>query len=249
MAIDLDCAGANAVVAWRNGDKIEAVVVIYDEQLGSVANSYHQAPSAILPFDNDPVKYLHGGIHHEREKFPVKFGAFVLLDKLECMDPLNPIRVRLMKEKRKAGFDEAQFKAGVEDASKQLLRFILTSAKRTLELGMPDVRIPDNCQVQINTVALAVPSQWGSDFLGVYERLLKEAFAEVYDQMSSVAARNIRVVSHTDATAIAHYFLQALSGPSRRDPHNEGIIPSIDEARGSINTQLFIYCDRYHAVS
>lgn len=234
------------MVVWRNGDKIEAVVVIFDEQLGSVANSYHQAPSAILPFDNDPVKYLHGGIRHEREKLPVKFGPFVLLDKLECMDPLNPIRVRLMKEKSKAGFDEAQFKAGVEDASKQLLRFVLTSAKHTL--GMPYVRVPNNYQVQINTVAMAFPSQWGSAVRGVYERLVNEALAEVYDQMSSVAARNIRVVSHTDATAIANYFLQSLSGVSRWGLHDRGVIPSIDEVCGSTNTQLFIYCGGYHAV-
>lgn len=230
---------------------------MYRDQLCYTACPVNRAPSAILPFDNDPIKYVHGGIKHEREKFPVNFGPFVLLDKLLCLDPLNPVRVRLRQEKSKAGFDEAQFKAGVKDGSKQLLRFILTSAKHTL--GMPHVRIPDNCQVQINTVAMAVPSQctinfwgvnfWGSDFRVVYERLLKEAFAEVYDQMSSVAARNINVVFHTDATAIAHYFLQFLSGANRWGLHDRGVIPSIDEVCGSINTQLFIYCDGYHAVS
>lgn len=120
-----------------------------------------QGPSHHPPFDNDPVKYLHGGIHHEREKFPVKFGAFVLLDKLKCMDPLNPIRVRLMKEKSKAGFDEAQFKAGVEDASKQLLRFIPTSAKRTLswECLM--------CASQITARSKSIRSPWQYQASGV----------------------------------------------------------------------------------
>lgn len=157
------------------------------------------------------------------------------------MQEQDPVGIQLKKEISKVGFNETNFKAALEDACKQFLRFILLSAKETLEKDKPD-------NVQIKTVAMPVPSQWDISFQSVYQRLLKESFAEIFEQMAPVAARDINVVFHNDATAIAQYFLHASSNAQGLDLRNRGIIPNIDAVGGGINTQLFIHCGGHHAV-
>lgn len=169
---------------------------------------------------------------------------FVILDKIDCMQEQSPIGIRLKKEISKVGFNETAFKAVLENASKQFLRFILLQAKETL-----DKNKPDDLQIQIKTVAMPIPSQWDISFQSVFRRLLKESFAEIYEEMAPVAARDIDVVFHNDATAIAHYFLHASSDAKGLNLRDQGIIPNIDAVGSGINTQLFIHWGGHNAVS
>lgn len=218
------------------------VVCFPDRATGGHPND---GPSAILPFGNDPVKYESRDSHFQfqREKVPFKFVPFVILDKIDYMQEQNPVTIQLKKEISKVGFNETNFKAVLEDACKQFLRFILLSAKETLEKNKPD-----DLQIQITTVAIPIPSQWDISFQNVYRRLVKESFARSFEKMAPVAAHDINVVFHNDATAIAQYFLHASSDAQGLDLRNRGIIPNIDAVGGGINTQLFIHCGGHHAV-
>lgn len=206
----------------------------------------HEISSLILPFGDDPIKYTwaNGYSQDKRDKLPVKFVPYVLLDKIEYMQEQNPVCIRLEKERSKAGFNEAHFKAVLETASKQFLRFIITNAKETLEM-----RKSDNLQIQINTIAMAVPSQWDATFQKVYKQLLEEALTEIPKEVGSAFTGRIHFEFHTDATAIAHHFLHASSDANSLNFRDCGTIPNIDAVGGSINTQLFIHCGGYHAVS
>lgn len=169
---------------------------------------------------------------------------FVILDKIDYMQEQDPVGIQLKKEISKVGFNETNFKAALEDACKQFLRFILLSARETLEKNKPY-----GLQIQIKTVAIPIPSQWDISFQSVYQRLLKESFAEIFEQMAPVAARDINVVFQNDATAIAQYFLHASSDAQGLGLRDRGIIPNIDAVGGGINTQLFIHCGGHRAVS
>lgn len=164
---------------------------------------------------------------------------YVLLDKIEYMQEQNPVGIRLKQERSKVGFNDTLFKAKTEDATKQFLRFILMCSKKALDLHKQD-----NSQIQIKTVAMAVPSNWTASFQNLYERLLREVFAEIFEEMG-----DINVVFHTDATAIAHYFLHGSSDANGLNLRRFGIIPDIDTVGAGINTQLFIDCGGHHAVS
>lgn len=67
--------------------------------------------------------------------------------------------------------------------------------------------------------------------------------------MALVAACDINVVFYNDATAIAQYFLHALSDAQGLGLRDCGIILNIDVVGGGINTQLFIYCGGHCVVS
>lgn len=235
---------ARAILAWRNGDKIYTRVVCFPDR--AIGGHPNDGPSAILPFGNDPVKNESRDSHFQfqREKVPFKFVPFVILDKIDCMQEQNPVGIQLKKEISKVGFNEANFKADLEDACKQFLRFILLSAKETLEKNKPYSSLP----IQIQTVAMPIPSQWDISFRNVYRRLVQASIAQILEQMAPVAAHDINVVFHNDATAIAHYFLHASSDAQGLDLRNRGVIPNIDAVGGGINTQLFIHCGGHHAV-
>lgn len=230
LSIDIGSTAARATLAWRNGDEIQTRVVRFPDR----TTGGHP---------NDPVKYESGDSHFQfqREKVPFKFVPFVILEKIDYMQEQDPVGIQLKKEISKVGFNETNFKAALEVACKQFLRFILLSAKETLEKEMPD-------KVQINMVAMPVPSQWDISFQSVYQRLLKESFAEIFEQMAPVAARDINVVFHNDATAIAQYFLHASSDAQGLGLRGRGIIHNIDAVGGGINTQLFIHCGGHRAV-
>lgn len=211
-----------------------------------VDRKWYETSSTIRPFDDDPIKYICNDniVQDKRGKMPIKFVPYVLLGKIKHTHHHHPIGNLLKKDRSKVGFNEAHFKAALETAFKEFLRFILMSAKKTLNM-----RKPDNLDIQIQTIAMAVPSQWDVTFRNLYERLLKEAFAAIRQELGPVFARDINVVFHTDATAIAHYFLHASSDANGLNLRNRGIIPNIDVVGGGINTQLFIHCGGYHTVS
>lgn len=206
----------------------------------------HEISSLILPFDDDPIKYTwaNGYSQDKRDKLPVKFVPYVLLDKIEYIQEQNPVGIRLKKESSKVGFNEARFKAVLETASKQFLRFIIMNAKQTL-----DMRNQDNLQLQIKTIAMAIPSQWDVTFQKVYKRLLEEALAEIPEEVGSAFTGRIHFEFHTDAKAIAHHFLHASLDANRLNLRAYRTIPNIDVVGGSVNTQLFIHCGGHHAVS
>ncbi|KAL2285605.1 hypothetical protein FJTKL_07634 [Diaporthe vaccinii] len=244
LGIDIVNTAARAVIAWREGDETQVEVVPFKFVEKPEGHGYHvfEASSDILPFDDDPIKYIRHGFPHDRtkrEKLPAMFVPYVLLDKIEYMKEQNPVGIRLKQERSKVGFNNTLFKATVEGATKQFLRFILMCSKKAL-----NKRIQENLQLQIKTVAMAVPSHWNASFQNLYERLLQEVSAEVFEEMD-----NIKVVFHTDATAIAHYFLHGSSDANGLILRQHGITPDIDTVGGGINTQLFIHCGGHHAVS
>lgn len=156
---------------------------------------------------------------------------------------LHPVRILLEHGRREVGFNEALFKAVLEEAFKQLLRFILRSAKESLNKHKPN-------NLQVKTVAIAIPSQWDISFQRLYERLLKEVFAEIFEELAPVVGRDIDVVFHSTATAIAQYFLHATTNDlGLGGLRDYGIIPGIDTTGSNNNTQLFIHCGGHYAVS
>ncbi|KAK7698007.1 hypothetical protein SLS64_012996 [Diaporthe eres] len=245
LGIDIGSTAARAAIAWREGDETRSELVPFKFAEEPEGHGYplFEASSDILPFDDGPIKYIRHGFSQDcdlkREKLPAKFVPYVLLDKIEDMEEQNPVGIRLKQQRSKAGLNDTLFKANIEDATKQFLRYILMCSKKAL-----DMRKQIYSQLRITTVAMAVPSQWNASFQSLYGRLLKEVFAECFEEMD-----DIEVVFHTDATAIAHYFLHSSSDANGLELRQHGIIPDIDTVGGGINTQLFIHCGAHHASS
>lgn len=200
-----------------------------------------QFSSSILPFDDNPNKYTGNTPQSGREASSAKFVPYALLGTTEEMQGEYPVLNRLWYERSKVGFDEALFKYRLEEAFKQFLHFVLTGSKKAV-----DVRRLDDLQMRIKTVAMTIPSQWDLDFQDLYERLLKKSFADVFEDMAQADARDVDVVFHTEATALAQYIFHQCA--SAKALALRGGMPEIETILGKTNAQCLIDCGGHNAV-
>lgn len=155
------------------------------------------------------------------------------------------VLVRLWHEIEKMNKDNARerdLKKQLKEAMKQLTRCVLTEAKKAL-----DVRKLDVLKTQLKTVAMTVPSQWDHDFQDLYEGLIREVFAEVFQDVPQVATNAIDVVFHTEATALMHYIFNRSA--SQKDLPLGGGVPEINFVLGKPNVHYFVDLGGHNAVS
>lgn len=201
-----------------------------------------QFSSRILPFDDDAKKYIGNAFQKKREESSIKFMPYALLGTTEEMEKQYPVLLQLWEKRNKPDFNEVLFIDRIENAFTQFLHFIFRAVKKAV-----DVRKFNDLHIQIKTIALTVPSQWDLDFHDLYERLVKDAFQKVFADMAQVVARNIDVVFHTEALALAQYIFHQCS--SAKEVALKGGMPNIDELMNKANVQCLIDCGGHNAVS
>lgn len=231
------------VYALLAGNDIYIQVV--EDRIESVEFSVNTTPyfsSKIYPYDGNSKRYVGHADQPGREPTSAKFAPYVIVGTTEEMQQQYHLLNRLQTEGNQDGFNQKDFEDRLEEGLKQLLRFVLTEAKRAL-----DTRRLDQLGKRLKTVAMTIPSQWDLDFQDLYERLLKQVFAEVFEGVPQAAADDIDVVFHTEATALAQYIFNRSA--SSKTLALGGGMPDIDTILAKPNAQYFVDCGGHNAVS
>ncbi|KAJ0108992.1 hypothetical protein J7T55_005540 [Diaporthe amygdali] len=242
LAIDIGSTETRLVFAWQTDDGIQIGPIENDSDKPNHLNTMAHFSSKFFPFDNDPQKYIANASRSKREDSSVKFVPYVLLGTTEEMEGQYPVLSRLWSERNKTGFDEALFRSRLEEAFKQFLRFVLTRAKQVFRVSGPD-----DLQIRVKTIAMTVPSQWDLDFQDLYERLVKEVFEEIFEDVSQADARNVNVIFHTEATALAQYIFNQCSSNKVLSIHRD--MPNIGTIMDKTNAQCLVDCGGHNANS
>lgn len=240
LAIDVGSTETRSTLVCLGRDKIHKRVVenLEEAHLSSHGVNYHS--SKVLVHDDRQPRYIGHVLEYDREVSSAKFLPYPLSRKLQKFMDQYPLLGRLLAESGRV--EKADFHARLEDAFIQFLRVVFKSVKRAHEKFEVDGEL-----MQIVTLALTIPSQWGPEFQEVYDRLFRKVFHEVYADRPDLAAHDIVVEFYTEAQALAHYiFHKAL----RRRLLGGGM-PSIEDILrlSKTNAQLLIDCGGHNAVS
>ncbi|KAI7786136.1 hypothetical protein LA080_004520 [Diaporthe eres] len=241
LCIDVGSTETRSVYAYPDNDDVRTQVVENRTESEEFSvNATAQFSSSIYPYDGNSKRYVGHADQSGREPTSAKFAPYIIVGTTEEMQQQYHLLNRLQNERNKDGFNEKAFNDRLKEGLKQLLRFVLTEAKRAL-----DTRRLDQLGIRLKTVAMTVPSQWDLDFQDSYERLLKQVFTEVFEGVPQAAADAIDVVFHTEATALAQYIFNRST--SSKTLALGGGMPDIDTVLGKPNAQYFIDCGGHNA--
>lgn len=238
LSLDIGSTETRVVLVWRDGVIIQKRFI---ENLSDTYNSLNSSanfPSRLLVQDDKPVKYIGNTGQVDREESSAKFVPYILTGKSEKSLDQYPILERLWDERRTVS--ENVFHARLEEAFNQFLTFVLQRTKSALETYNSEEK-----QIQIEMVAMTIPSQWDLTFEELYRRLFKRAFLQIFNDTPQLATHDFVMVFHTEATALAHYIFHE----SSHEAALGGGMPAIRTILSKLNAQCLIDCGGHNAVS
>lgn len=238
LSIDIGSTETRVVLVWRDGANIQKQFIENLSDAHASLNASANFPSRVLVQDDNPVKYIGNTLQVDREESSAKFIPYILAGKNEKLQEQYLILERLWSERRNVG--KELFQARLEEAFNQFLRFVLTRTKSALETYNSDEK-----QIQIQMVAMTIPSQWDLTFEELYRRLFQRAFLQIFDDAPQAATQDFVVVFHTEATALAHYIFHE----SSHEAALGGGMPGIRTILSKPNAQCLIDCGGHNAVS
>lgn len=238
LAVDIGSTETRAVVAWHEGANIQKRIIENRQDTHTPLNTLAQFSTRVLVHDDSPNKYLGNEFQDDREESSAKFIPYILTSKNEKSLYQYLILERLWAERKKIG--KQLFHERLEEAFDQFLCFVLKAIKCALETYSSEGK-----QIRIQLVAMTIPSQWDLNFEEVYRRMFKRAFLQTFDETPEAASRDLVVVFHTEATALAQYIFHE----SSHEAALGGGMPLIGTILGKPNAQCLIDCGGHNSVS
>ncbi|KAG6357646.1 hypothetical protein INS49_013523 [Diaporthe citri] len=238
LGFDMGSTETRVVLAWDDGANVQKRVIENRDDTHTLLNATAQFSTRVLVHDDEPVKYLGNANQVNREESSAKFIPYILVGKNEKLREQYLILERLWDERKKVR--KSDFHTRLEEAFNQFLCFVLKRTKSALQTYSSDGK-----QIQIKTVALTIPSQWDINFEELYRRLFTRAFLQIFDDTPQAAARDMSVVFHTEATALAQYIFHEASHTGALG----GGMPRIGTILGRPNAQCLIDCGGHNANS